>query len=225
MDVRRPGKPVVIEGQSGTGKTTCIKKILDHIGSDLSAKYLSARDAANVAEIGNVATGRIPGTFVIDDYHRLALDVQQALGNIAKLAADQGSATSSLPKLVLIGGSDPGWRQRRFRQAASPTSPMRAYDKWNHKTIELVGLLRRGHQGTNKLAWQDRDTLSGADVTYNLRESRKTTLLHCAESTLRPRTRTIGFVVTTEEAGSVLRNQSYGYRLNRVLSAVLKISG
>jgi ABC-type bacteriocin/lantibiotic exporter with double-glycine peptidase domain len=28
LDVRRPGKPVIIEGQSGTGKTTSIKKIL-----------------------------------------------------------------------------------------------------------------------------------------------------------------------------------------------------
>ena len=27
VDVRRPGKPVVIEGQSGTGKTTAVKKI------------------------------------------------------------------------------------------------------------------------------------------------------------------------------------------------------
>ncbi|UVJ43622.1 hypothetical protein NVV94_24285 [Pseudomonas sp. LS1212] len=27
LDVRSPGKPVVLEGQSGTGKTTCIKQI------------------------------------------------------------------------------------------------------------------------------------------------------------------------------------------------------
>lgn len=26
VDIRRPGKPVVIEGQSGTGKTTTVKK-------------------------------------------------------------------------------------------------------------------------------------------------------------------------------------------------------
>ena len=29
LDIRHPGKPVLIEGQSGTGKTTCVKKILE----------------------------------------------------------------------------------------------------------------------------------------------------------------------------------------------------
>jgi hypothetical protein len=52
----------------------------------------------------------IAGTFVIDDFHRLAQDMQTALGNIAKIAAERVSDNMKLPKLVLIGinqiGSD-----------------------------------------------------------------------------------------------------------------------
>ncbi len=110
LDVRRPGKPVVIEGQSGTGKTTCVKKILERLGEGASATYLTARDAAHVSAIARVAQAPVAGTFVIDDFHRLAQDVQRTLGDIAKVAAERATNNQDLPKLVLIGinqiGSD-----------------------------------------------------------------------------------------------------------------------
>src|SRR5439155_3720883 len=67
LDIRRPGKPVVIEGQSGTGKTTCVKKILERLGEGASASttYLTARDAAHVFAIARVAQTPVAGTFVI----------------------------------------------------------------------------------------------------------------------------------------------------------------
>jgi hypothetical protein len=103
LDIRRPGKPVVIEGQSGTGKTTCIKKILERIGEGPNVTYWTARDAAHVSAIAHLAGTPTAGTFVIDDFHRLAHDTQMALGDIAKNAAEQVSANPNLPKLVLIG--------------------------------------------------------------------------------------------------------------------------
>ncbi|MBM4124525.1 MAG: TIR domain-containing protein [Nitrospira sp.] len=110
LDIRRPGKPVVIEGQSGTGKTTCVKKILERLGEGASATYLTARDATHVSAIARVAQVPTAGTFVIDDFHRLAQDVQGALGDIAKIAAERATDNPDLPKLVLIGinqiGSD-----------------------------------------------------------------------------------------------------------------------
>lgn len=67
LDIRRPGKPVVIEGQSGTGKTTCVKKILERLGEGASASttYLTARDAAHVSAIARVAQTPVAGTFGI----------------------------------------------------------------------------------------------------------------------------------------------------------------
>jgi hypothetical protein len=108
LDIRRPGKPVVIEGQSGTGKTTCVKKILERLGS--GATYLTARDATHVSAIARLAQAPTAGTYVIDDFHRLAHDVQASLADIAKVAAERAGERTDLPKVVLIGinqiGSD-----------------------------------------------------------------------------------------------------------------------
>lgn len=102
VDVRRPGKPVIVEGQSGTGKTTCVKKVLERIGGEVDAQYLSARRAAAVSRIEDIARKPSPGWYVIDDFHRLAADLQTRLADIAKMAAEEGEG-SELPKLVLIG--------------------------------------------------------------------------------------------------------------------------
>ncbi|HEY6291369.1 MAG TPA: hypothetical protein VI455_07400, partial [Terriglobia bacterium] len=110
LDVRRPGKPVVIEGQSGTGKTTCVKKVIERVGSEGELSYLTARDAADVIKIKAVVDQKLPGTFVIDDFHRLDESLQGQLADLAKMAAEQTSGAPPLPKIVLIGinqiGSD-----------------------------------------------------------------------------------------------------------------------
>lgn len=110
VDIRRVGKPVIIEGQSGTGKTTCVKKALERLGSSSPVKYWSARDAAHVSQIVELAKNPVAGAFVVDDFHRLADDLQERLADLAKIAAEQGSDGSRLPKLILIGinqiGSD-----------------------------------------------------------------------------------------------------------------------
>lgn len=110
LDVRRPGKPVIIEGQSGTGKTTCVKKIFERLGQEANATYLTARDAAHVSRILSLVQQPTAGTFVIDDFHRLAQNDQGALADIAKIAAERAGDGAGLPKLVLIGinqvGSD-----------------------------------------------------------------------------------------------------------------------
>lgn len=110
LDIRRPGKPVIIEGQSGTGKTTCVRKILERLGTGATATYLTARDATHVSAITRLAQAPTTGTFVVDDFHRLAEDIQAALADIAKVAAERAGEGANLPKLVLIGinqiGSD-----------------------------------------------------------------------------------------------------------------------
>jgi hypothetical protein len=102
LDIRRPGKPVVIEGQSGTGKTTCVRRVIAQLGDAAPTEYLTARDAADVSKIEAIPRERKPGRFVIDDFHRLAADLQESLADIAKLSAELGAA-GNLPKLVIIG--------------------------------------------------------------------------------------------------------------------------
>lgn len=110
LDIRHPGKPVIIEGQSGTGKTTCVRKILEHLGSPEEIHYLTARESADVNRIRQIANQRSSGIFVVDDFHRLEKELQEDLANLAKLSAEQVGGVATLPKLVLIGinqvGSD-----------------------------------------------------------------------------------------------------------------------
>lgn len=103
LDVRHPGKPVIVEGQSGTGKTTCVRKILERVGGADTATYLSARIASDVSSIEALASQPMGGRFVVDDFHRLAETLQIALADLAKLAAEQGGISSDLPKLILVG--------------------------------------------------------------------------------------------------------------------------
>jgi hypothetical protein len=110
LDVRKQGKPVIIEGQSGTGKTTALKRIIQQVGPE-DATYLSARQPEDIQRIEQLVLDRSPGLFVIDDFHRLSEDLRERLANIAKVAAEQDAdATSTFPKLVIIGinqvGSD-----------------------------------------------------------------------------------------------------------------------
>ena len=102
LDVRKSGKPVIIEGQSGTGKTSTIKKILEQLKISIEIKYLSARKTIDIEEIINLASTANPGYYVIDDFHRLSTEIQAKLADIAKLAAEEGEDTS-MPKLILIG--------------------------------------------------------------------------------------------------------------------------
>lgn len=102
LDIRKVGKPVIIEGQSGTGKTTTVKKILEQLAQNVEINYLSARKATDVEVIVKIATTPPSGYFVIDDFHRLSAELQEKLANVAKIAAEEGHDTL-LPKLIFIG--------------------------------------------------------------------------------------------------------------------------
>src|SRR5260370_4487645 len=67
IDIRTPGKPVIVEGQSGTGKTTTVRKILEKLGEGTSYHYLiegtsyhylMARRPEDVSQIIKVADGK-----------------------------------------------------------------------------------------------------------------------------------------------------------------------
>lgn len=102
VDVRTPGKPVILEGQSGTGKTTCIRQIVSDLADSIPTDYLSARQPVDVSRIEAIARERIPGRFVIDDFHRLAADLQATLADIAKVSAEVDNA-SDVTKLIIVG--------------------------------------------------------------------------------------------------------------------------
>ena len=107
IDVRRPGKPVVIEGQSGTGKTTTVRKIQASLNDAEAPIYLSARRPHDVERIVRIADHSELGSFIIDDFHRLTAALRATLADTAKLAAEEWDATK-YPKLIIIGINEVG---------------------------------------------------------------------------------------------------------------------
>jgi hypothetical protein len=145
LDVRRRGKPVILEGQSGTGKTTCIKKIIEKLAGDSEVTYLTARNADHVTAISSLVAAPQTGTFVIDDFHRLAPALQSNLADIAKSAAED--AGKELPKLILIGINEVG---TALIQLVPDVAKRTGIHRIQPGTAESVGqLVARGCQELN----------------------------------------------------------------------------
>ena len=102
VDIRNPGKPVIVEGQSGTGKTTTVRKIIEDSLPEAGFEYLSARKSKDIPQILRLAEGSVSGRFIVDDFHRLESAVQAKIADIVKVAAEEYGDVSH-PKVVIIG--------------------------------------------------------------------------------------------------------------------------
>lgn len=102
VDIRNPGKPVIVEGQSGTGKTTTVKKIIEESLPSAGFEYLSARRSKDMPRILDLAANAPKGRFIVDDFHRLDRGVQAKIADIVKISAEEYDDDSH-PKVVIIG--------------------------------------------------------------------------------------------------------------------------
>ncbi|WP_370261607.1 TIR domain-containing protein [Limnobacter sp.] len=98
--IQTPGRGVIIEGPSGIGKTSCIKRALDETGLAESCLFLSGRKQGDIPLINELPTMRSIGVVIIDDFHRLPPASKQKITDFAKTLADEEDTTS---KIILIG--------------------------------------------------------------------------------------------------------------------------
>lgn len=102
IDVRNATKPVIVEGQSGTGKTVTVLNIIQKYCASSNFQYLSARKGKDLLRITKIVDENIVGKYIIDDFHRLELGYQQKVGELIKVAAEEGDPDSN-SKYVIIG--------------------------------------------------------------------------------------------------------------------------
>lgn len=98
--LRTPGRCIIVEGPSGIGKTSCIKKAMDETGMSDSCIFLSGRKRSDLELISQLPEMSGVGTVLIDDFHRLPQDIKQRLTDFVKNLADEEDETS---KIILIG--------------------------------------------------------------------------------------------------------------------------
>ena len=93
------GKGLIVEGPSGIGKTTSIKKIISELG--MAVTQLSARKAEDVDLIDMLLQdNKNLGIVLIDDFHMLTINRREAIANLLKTIADENREDT---KLILIG--------------------------------------------------------------------------------------------------------------------------
>lgn len=100
--LRTKGRGVVIEGPSGIGKTSAVTKALGRLGPDgeeqalrLSARRRDDRDI--IAELPHMEGA---GVVVIDDFHRLDVDIRLSIADHLKVLADEEREDT---KIIVIG--------------------------------------------------------------------------------------------------------------------------
>jgi hypothetical protein len=98
--LQTPGQGIIVEGPSGIGKTSCIKKALDELQLSSSCLFLSSRKPDDLEIIKSLPSMRRIGVVVVDDFHRLPLDAKRQLADFVKILADEEDHSS---KVILIG--------------------------------------------------------------------------------------------------------------------------
>ncbi|QBD75912.1 TIR domain-containing protein [Ktedonosporobacter rubrisoli] len=106
LALAQPGRGVVIEGPSGIGKTTAVKKAIESLaaawrraGSAMSLQLFSARNPEHCARLQTLASWH-RGTVIIDDFHRLDAGLRTELIDYLKFLADTEPEDK---KLVIVG--------------------------------------------------------------------------------------------------------------------------
>jgi hypothetical protein len=111
VSLRTPGRCCVIEGPSGIGKTTSVKRILSELGMGDKALELSGRKAAEVALISELPQLGDLGVVIIDDFHRLPEEVKSSISDLVKTLADEEQEKT---KIVILGINKAGDQLVRF---------------------------------------------------------------------------------------------------------------
>ncbi|VVB64526.1 TIR domain protein [uncultured archaeon] len=100
LNLRTPGRGLVVEGPSGIGKTTAVETALGKLVSGSLIQRLSARKQEDVEMIEMLPSIPKAGTVLVDDFHKLDVGVRTALADYMKTLADTEDKTT---KVVVLG--------------------------------------------------------------------------------------------------------------------------
>lgn len=93
---------LVVEGPSGTGKTTAVLRALEVLQAERRCQYVSATDEKDLLELDRQMRDNVPqgGYLVIDDFHLLLWARKEAVARLVKRLCDRNRRDI---KVVIIG--------------------------------------------------------------------------------------------------------------------------
>jgi hypothetical protein len=100
LNLRTPGRGLVVEGPSGIGKTTAVENALAQLGLSGRVTKFSARLPEDVEYITMLPSLGSVGIVVVDDFHKLPPSARQSLADYMKTLADRSAADV---KLIVVG--------------------------------------------------------------------------------------------------------------------------
>jgi hypothetical protein len=100
LNLRTPGRGLVIEGPSGIGKTTAVETALQRLGMAGHVTKLSARKPKDIEYIEALPELGAVGIVIVDDFHKLREATRSALADYMKTLADEESRET---KIIVVG--------------------------------------------------------------------------------------------------------------------------
>lgn len=136
VNLRTPGRGLVVEGPSGIGKTTAVETGLREIMSDKNVTKLSARKQQDIEYIQTIPSLGSIGTVIIDDFHKLDDTTKLELANYLKALADEERDDV---KLIILGINRAGDNLISFaNDLVNRIDIIRFETNPDHKVMELI---------------------------------------------------------------------------------------
>ena len=145
LAIKQPGLGIVIEGPSGIGKTTALKKSIEQLRSDGQLdelEILSARKREDIQRIKCIEQWH-KGTLAIDDFHRLEDSVRSHVADYLKDIADRENPG----KLVIVG--IPGTGRSLVEISFDLATRIRTFKLGKVKDEIILNMISKGEKALN----------------------------------------------------------------------------
>ncbi len=203
--LRMMGQGLVVEGPSGVGKTTAVRRALSELAPGTPLIFLSSKRPSDSSRLAGILDNSLAegGHLVIDDFHRLRADLQQGVADLIKIVADEDRRDA---KVTLIGISPVGLSLvQDFPDLANRFAVISMRKQSPEKIDELI---RKGARAANVHFAQHAELVKEAAGSFY------TAQLLCLEAALKE---------GVTETSPVLRTVSIGprgYVMDRVLQSL-----
>jgi hypothetical protein len=161
--IKHVGRGLVIEGPSGIGKTTALKRAIGKL--NLGAKdftYLSARNPNHIESISNLPRAH-KGIVAIDDFHRLEETQKKQVSDYLKYLADTETENK---KLIVIGIPNTGNKLISFGYDLA--GRIDVFELVKVKNDKIEELISKGEKALNVKFAKKSEYISAANGSLNI---------------------------------------------------------